>query len=271
MIIEGKQIAEEIKESLKERLQNSGKKLAIGIVQVGEDEVSARFVRQKQKFAEDLGIEVNFYGFPLKVATAELSQKVSQICREGKNNGVIVQLPLPSHINQRSVLDSIPGDKDVDVLSSLAIGRFVAGIENVLPPVAGAVKEILGRCGLDPSGKNAVVVGAGELVGKPSAVWLINHGATVSVLRANSGDILKHIKEADIIVSGTGKPGLISLDMVKNGVTIIDAGTAVKDGCLVGDVDSAVEEKAFFFTPVPGGVGPLTVAMVFKNLVELNK
>lgn len=269
MIIDGKQIAEEIKEDLKEALQNSGKKLTIGIVQVGGDEVSARFVRQKRKFAEDLGVMANSYDFPREITTGELREKVLEICK--KNDGVIVQLPLPVHIESRSVLDAIRREKDVDVLSSESIGRFVSGIDDILPPVAGVVREILGRCGIDPSGKKAVVVGAGELVGKPSAVWLINRGATVSVLGANTRDISKYIKEADIIVSGTGKPGLISPDMIKNGVTIIDAGTAVKDGCLLGDVNPGAAEKAFFFTPVPGGVGPITVAIVFKNLVELNK
>ncbi len=269
MTIDGKQIAQEIKEDLKEALQNSGKKLTIGIVQVGGDEVSARFVRQKRKFAEDLGVMVNSYDFSREITTGELRENILKICE--KNNGVIVQLSLPPQIESRSVLDAIPREKDVDVLSSESIGRFVSGADDILPPVAGAIREILGRCGIDPSGKKAVVVGAGELVGKPSAVWLINRGATVSVLRANTPDISKYLKEADIIVSGTGKPGLISPEMIKNGATIIDAGTVVKAGRLLGDVDPAVAEKAFFFTPVPGGVGPLTVAMVFKNLVELNK
>jgi len=268
MIIDGKQIADEIKESLRKSLQTSGKKPAIGIVQAGESEVSTRFIRQKQAFADDIGITVNLLVLPKGIATEELRGRVLEACRE--NDGVIVQLPLPVHIDSRSVLDAIPREKDVDILSSAAVGRFVIGIEDVFPPVAGAVREILGRCGVDPAGKNAVVVGAGELVGKPSAVWLINRGATVSVLTEKTSDISKYAKGADIIVSGVGKPGLISRDMIKNGAIVIDAGTSVKDNRLLGDVDPLAGERASFITPVPGGVGPITVAMVFRNLLELN-
>lgn len=276
MIIDGKKIADDIKEKLKEEIKISGKKLKLAIVQVGEDLISSKFIEKKEKFAEEIGVKTIVYKFPKDISTNKLRNKMAEICRIKENTGVIIQLPLPSHINIQYILNSVPLKKDVDVLSSKATGEFVSGRLNILPPVAGAIKEIFSLGGSTATigkleGKNVVVVGAGLLVGKPAAIWLINEGATVSVLNKETPDISKFTKEADVIISGAGSPGIIKPDMIKDGVILIDAGASEQSGKLVGDIDLSCARKASFFTPVPGGVGPVTVAMVFKNLVELNK
>jgi len=277
MIIDGKKIAEEVKEGLKEKIKIDGKKLKLTIIQVGEDPASSKFVEKKEKFAEEIGVKVKVYKLLEDISTNKLRKKIAEIIHPpagGKqSSGVIIQLPLPSHINTQYILNSIPVKKDVDVLSARAIGEFVSGKSNILPPVVGAIKEILllGDLVSMLEGKNVVVVGAGLLVGRPVASWLINKGVTVSVLNKDTLDISKFTKEADVIISGTGSPSLIKPEMIKDGVVLIDAGTSDKFGKLVGDIDPSCSSKASLFTPVPGGVGPITIAMVFKNLVDLSK
>ena len=270
MIIDGNKIAEEIKSGLAAEISGGGMKLSLDIVQVGNDPVSAKFIKRKENFAGDIGVETKLHNFPEEISTENLCRKIKEICDTKEKRGIIVQLPLPAHINTQDVLNVIPPEKDVDVLSAAATGYFTVG-GDILPPVADAAKEILDRSDFKTKGKNAVVIGAGILVGKPSAIWLINQGASVSVLRSHTADIAKYTIEADIIISGVGKPGLIMPEMVKEGVIVIDAGTSFKNGKLAGDVCESVSKKASIFTPVPGGVGPLTVAMVFKNLIKLSK
>ncbi|TSD02741.1 MAG: methylenetetrahydrofolate dehydrogenase (NADP+) / methenyltetrahydrofolate cyclohydrolase [Parcubacteria group bacterium Athens0714_26] len=259
MIIDGKKIAEEIKSTL----DSAGLKLAI--VMVGDDEASKKFIERKEKFAQDIGVETRVYNLPADISTTELRKKMAEISHIEENDGVILQLPLPVQINTQYVLNGIIASKDVDVLSSRSFGDFSTGRSKILPPVIGAIKEIFKRNNVEVKNKNVVVVGAGKLVGMPASVWLINQGATVTVVNEFTPDISKFTKNADIIISGAGKPWLIKPEMVKDNVIIIDAGS------LVGDVEPTVAEKASLFTPVPGGIGPLTVAMVFKNLIELNK
>jgi methylenetetrahydrofolate dehydrogenase (NADP+)/methenyltetrahydrofolate cyclohydrolase len=273
MIIDGKKISEEIKNTL------NGKGLKLAIVAVAPDEASKKFIERKIKFAEDIGAETRFYELPQDISTSQLRQKMAEISHIKENDGVILQLPLPPQIKTQYVLNGIIVNKDVDVLSSRAFGDFATGHSKILPPVVGAIKIIFEKYNVDIKNKNIVVVGAGRLVGKPAATWLINQGATVSVLNEFTSDISEFTKKADIVITGVGKPNLITSEMVKDGVIIIDAGTTTKPGFVatkpgfvgVGDVDPAVAEKASLFTPVPGGLGPLTVALVFKNLIELNK
>lgn len=271
MIIDGKKITEEIKESLKQEILKTNKKLKLAIVQVGDDPVSKKFIERKIKFAEEIGVKTKVYNLPADISTNKLRKKMAEICHIKQNNGVIIQLPLPVHINTQYILNSITQKKDVDVLSAKSLGDFTTGKSKVLPPVIGAIKNILDKHNIDVAEKNIAIIGAGILVGKPAMIWFINQGATVSALRMSTQNIPKYTKDADIIVSGVGKPSLIKPDMVKEGVIIIDAGTAFEKRKLAGDVDPAAAQKASIFTPVPGGVGPFTVAMVFKNLLELNK
>lgn len=271
MLIDGKKIAEEIKEELKQEISRANKKLKLAIVQVGENEVFKKFIDRKVKFAEEIGVKTEIYNLPAEISANELGKKLTEICAGQENNGVILQLPLPEHINTQRALDNIIPEKDVDVLSSRAFGDFATGRGKILPPLVGVIKIIFEKYDIEPVGKNVVIIGRGILVGKPIANWLINKGATVTILNSKTLDPKPYTLMADIIISGTGKPGLIKPDMVKEGVIMIDAATSMKDGKLIGDFDLAVADKASLFTPVPGGVGPITVAMLFKNLVELNK
>lgn len=255
MIIDGKKLAEEIKNTL------NGKGLKLAIVAVAPDEASKKFIEKKEKIAKDIGAETRIYEFPEDISTSQLRQKMAEISHILENDGVILQLPLPEHIKTQYVLNGIIASKDVDVLSSRAFGDFATGHSKILPPVVGAVKKIFEQYNIEIKNKNIVVVGAGRLVGKPVATWLINQNATTSVLNEFTSDISEFTKKADIIISGAGKKNLITPEIIKNGVIIID----------VGDADPRVAEKASLFTPAIGGLGPLTVAMVFKNLIELNK
>lgn len=278
MIIDGKKNSEEIKEELKQRIGMKKKPLKLAIVQVGEDEVIQKFVNRKIKFAEEIGVKTKIYNLSADISTNKLRQKMAEISHIKNNNGIVLQLPLPRQINAQYVLNGITPKKDVDVLSSRAFGDFATGRSKILPPVVGAMKIVLAQAGIDLKGKHAVVVGRGILVGKPAAIWLINQGATVSVLNSATPDISKFTKDADLILTGIGKPHFIIADMVKDGAVIIDAGTSMGSQSsadssqtkIVGDVHPDVAEKASVFTPVPGGIGPLTVAVLFQNLLILN-
>src|SRR3989344_4957582 len=278
MIIDGKAIAEKIKSSLREEISSSKKKIRLAVIEVGSDLVMKKFVEQKKKFADAIGVDVRVYEIPVDISTNKLREKVSEIVHIKENNGVIVQLPLPPQINTQYILDAIVPEKDPDMLSSKSWGAFAAGRAKILPPVAGAVKAVFDEHKVEIRDRNAVVIGAGRLVGKPLATWLLNAGATVSVIHRGTKNPEEYTRKADIIISGVGKPKLITSVMVKEGVVAIDCGTsesppgagqASRQG--VGDIDPGVSEKASLFAPVPGGVGPVTVAMLFKNLVELSK
>lgn len=271
MIVDGKKLAEEIKLSLKKEVLDLGKKIRLAIVKVGSDAVTEKFLSRKNKFAKDVGVDVKVYEFPEQISTNQLRKEISKAVHAEKNSGIIVQLPLPKHINTDYILDALPPNKDPDVLSSKSVGLFVSGRSKILPPVVGAVNHILATYSVQLTAKNTVVVGSGRLVGKPVAIWLVNQGATASVLNSKSRDISYFTKKADIVVSGVGKPAIITTDMVSDGVVAIDCGIAESNGMLVGDFDLGVAKQASLFTPVPGGVGPLAVAMLFSNLVELAK
>src|SRR3989344_1197404 len=271
MIINGKEISEKIKSSLREEIFASKKKIRLAVIKVADDAVTEKYLEVKKKFAETVGIDVRIYEVPKDISTNKLREKISEVIHIEENNGVIVQLPLPEGINAQYILDAIIPEKDPDVLSSKSWGKFSMGKNKILPPVVGAVKIIFDENKIELKGKNAVVVGAGRLVGKPISTWLIEEGATVSVIDENTKNPEEYTKKADILISGVGKPKLITPDMVPDGVVAIDCGTSESSGQVMGDIDPAVAEKALIFAPVPGGVGPITIAVLFKNLFELSK
>ena len=263
MTVNGKKIAEDLKNSLREEVLKLNKKPRLGIVKVGENIISEKFLKMKIKFASDVGISTRTYDFPENISTSELRKKISRIVHTKEISGIIVQLPLPKHINSDYILNALPSYKDPDVLSRKSAG--------ILPPVVGAINRIFEDYGVGFMAKNIVILGSGKLVGKPAAAWLMNQEATVCVLNSKSENIDYYLKNADIIISGVGKPGLVKSQMVKDGVVAIDCGTSESEGKLIGDFEPEVANKASVFTPVPGGVGPITIAMLFSNLIALQR
>jgi methylenetetrahydrofolate dehydrogenase (NADP+)/methenyltetrahydrofolate cyclohydrolase len=255
MIVDGKAIAEGVYLRLRDEGETG---LTLGILVGEKNPVIDSFVRIKEKAAERLGVELVREELNDGATTADAIAMVHMLA--AKTSGIIVQLPLPDAIDVEAVLAAIPPEKDVDGISTNPIVR---------PPVAEAVKEILEHEQVDVKGKKAIVVGSGRLVGKPSATLLSELGANVSVLAR--GDSMNELKDADIVVLGAGEPGIVRPEHLKEGVVIIDAGTSETGGKVKGDADPTCAEVASVFTPVPGGVGPIAVAMIFKNLFALAK
>lgn len=255
MRVDGKALAE----GVYQRLSDEGiSRRSLGLLVIGSDTVTDSFVRQKARSAEKIGVIILRRDLPADTSTQEAIQALVSLA--GESDGVIVQLPLPASIDTEAVLAAIPPEKDVDGISASP---------KVRPPVAEAVAEILAQSGTQVHDVRAVVVGAGRLVGKPVATLLTELGARVTMLAR--GDSRDSLKNADIVVLGAGEPGLVKPEHLKEGVVLIDAGTSESSGKIAGDADPTCAEKASVFTPVPGGVGPVAVAMIFKNLVALSR
>lgn len=270
MIADGKAIAKRLKGEIAAEVRTRRAPPALTTVQVGDNPVSERFLAIKKKFAADIGVPVEDLRFPADTRTAEVVACLIEVAGRS-NTGVIVQLPLPPGLAAQEILDAVPPAQDVDVLSEESARRFEEGAFPILPTVVGAFREILREHGIGMQGKRALVVGQGKLVGKPAAMWLARAGALVTVADRATPGLSALAREADIIILGAGVPGLLKPDMVKEGVIILDAGTSEQGGKLAGDADPRCAEKAALFTPTPGGIGPITVAMVFKNLLTLTE
>ncbi len=262
MILDGRAIAREMYAELAPHFEQVGRTVRLGILVVGVNPVIEQFVRIKTRAAEQLHIDVMRVDLPEVVLTHEVIAAVHELA--GKTDALIVQLPLPKHIDVNAVLAEIPAANDVDAINP----HHEDDPAHVKAPVALAVIELLARGGVQPGGKRAVVIGAGRLVGRPTAKLLADLGAHVSMFTLDEGSI-DDLKDADIVVCGAGNSGFVKPEHVKDGVAIIDAGASEQAGVIKGDADPACAEKAAVFTPVPGGVGPVAVAMIFKNLLDL--
>lgn len=261
-IVDGRKIAERIYEELAPKFAGLGRRVRLGIVVAGANPVIESFVRIKTKAAECLGVEMVRVNVSGKSDAGKIMQAVERLV--ATTDAVIVQLPLPAGIDVNEVLASVPAEKDVDALNP----KISEDARPVHAPVALAVVEILKRHNVQITGARVVVVGAGRLVGAPSAWLLRKLGADVSVFSLEEGSI-EDLRDADIVVSGAGNPGFIKKEHIKEGAVLIDAGTSELKEKITGDVDPACAEKAALMTPVPGGVGPVAVAMIFKNLFDL--
>jgi methylenetetrahydrofolate dehydrogenase (NADP+)/methenyltetrahydrofolate cyclohydrolase len=284
ILLNGKKLSEKIIKNIKKEIKSRRLELRLAVVQVGENPVSQIFINQKKKACQKTGINFKLFEFPAKIKKPELKKEIEKICQNPKNSGVIIQLPLSKRFLPEDLLNLIPGEKDIDVLSENSLGRFYQGTLKILSPTVQGILYLLKKYKIGLKGKNIVIVGAGRLIGFPLAIQLLKEKATVSVLNEFTRDAKFFTQKADILVSGVGKPNLIKESMVKKGVIIIDAGTSIGkgkprrnalgilQGRLVGDVDfQSVSKKASHITPVPGGVGPMTVACLLENLIKLNK
>ncbi|HVO28877.1 MAG TPA: bifunctional 5,10-methylenetetrahydrofolate dehydrogenase/5,10-methenyltetrahydrofolate cyclohydrolase [Candidatus Paceibacterota bacterium] len=267
-IIDGKKIAGGILEKL-----NVASKLDrfLAAVLVGEDRSSISFLGQKEKIAKQLGVDFRLYKFPATLKNDKLREEVGKIARHRTCGGVIVQLPLPEHLNWYYILNAIPPEKDVDVLSERTIGAFYAGRSKVLPPAVGTVGEILGSLhapSFDLDARSVAVVGLGLLVGRPVANWIMRRAKETFLLRSTSD--LGILKQADLVITGVGKAGLIKPGMLKAGAGVIDFGYEGGKGDFEIPGNETENAKIDFYTPTPGGTGPILVAKLFENFYTLN-
>ena len=267
-VVNGKQIRDDIKTLLKKAVEKLDHTPTLTLIYAGNDSVIETFIRIKRAFADDIGVGLEVERYPEMVDQGTLSQKMREIGEIGSVDGVVVQLPLPPEIDRSLVLNSIPGDQDPDVLSDEAYERFMRGESPVKPPVVGAVEEIFTRYDIELEGKHVVVIGKGRLVGRPVADWLQLQGIQPVVLDEYD-ELDDYAPAADILISGAGDRHIITPSLVKEGVVLIDAGTSNSEGGVAGDIHPDCKEKAQLFSPVPGGVGPITVAKLFENLIKL--
>lgn len=259
MVFDGKKRAQDIQEELKGAVHGDAPRLAV--VMVGDDAVSQSYIEKKKAFGEAISAHVIVYTFSEEFEQETLEVHIQMVIDDEDNDGVIIQLPLPKHINRKRILSMIPKEKDVDALGDAPV---------VPTPVVGAMQDIMEQHTIKLKDKKVVVIGEGALVGKPAYEWVKNEEADVAVVTEATENISDYTKEADIIISGAGSPGIVTPEIIKEGVVILDAGTSEEAGKVVGDADPACAEKASLFTPVPGGIGPMTVALLFKNLITLS-
>lgn len=270
IIIDGKQIAEELLTEAKKEISDKNLDLSLGAVLVGDDPEFKKFVDLKGRVAEKAGIVFTTYKFPEEITTGDLKKSMREICEW--SDGVLVELPLPKHIDQKAILDEVSVGKDVDVLSEEAQKLFYDNKSKINPPAVEALKIVLDINDISIKNKKVAVFGQGILVGKPISHWLEREGAEVYKIRSATKNPEKLSLGADIVISGVGKPGLIKSDMIREGAVVIDYGYGKRGGKMAGDVDFiSVAKKASLITPVPGGMGPILIATVLKNLIKLNE
>jgi methylenetetrahydrofolate dehydrogenase (NADP+)/methenyltetrahydrofolate cyclohydrolase len=278
MLIKGSEISKQIKEELKveiAKLKDNNIIPGLATILVGENEASKVYVGAKEKACKELGIYSERIDLPADTEESDLLALIERLNKEPKIHGILVQLPLPKHINQTNVLYAIDPSKDVDGFHPVNIGKMMLGEPCFLPCTPHGILEILKRSGINTNGAEVVVVGRSNIVGKPIANMLLqkNWGnATVTICHTGTKDIASHTKRADVLIVAVGKPKAVTADMVKDGVVVIDVGVNRLETGLCGDVDfDPVKEKAKAITPVPGGVGPMTIVMLMKNTVQSAK
>lgn len=272
-IIDGKKTAAEIRAQLRGKTaafeEKYGQKVGLAVVLIGEDPASQVYVRNKIRGCEEAGIRSFAHYLPADVTQAEAEELVRALASDDAVHGILVQLPLPKHLNADKILACIPAEKDVDGFSAENIGRLARNEECTVACTPLGVMELLHRYGVEPRGKRAVVIGRSNIVGRPMTLLLLNADATVTICHSRTVNLAEECARADILVAAIGKPNFVTADMVKEGAVVIDVGINRVDGKLVGDVDfAAVSQKASLITPVPGGVGPMTIAMLLQNAVS---
>lgn len=273
MNIDGKNIANKIKQELKVEVEKKALKLKLVVIIVGDDEASKIYVRNKARACKFIGVESEIRSYPSGISEKELLYIIDELNKDSEVNGILVQLPLPKHINADKVILSIDPDKDVDGFHPINAGRLLLGLPGIQPCTPKGILYLLDEIGIELKGKDIVVIGRSNIVGKPISNMLINKGATVSILNSNTKNIAQYTKNADILIVAVGKAKFINSNYIKKDSIVIDVGiNRLDDNTLCGDVDyDDVKNIVSYITPVPGGVGPMTIAMLMKNLVDTAK
>ena len=271
-ILDGKAVSLKVKESVKvraEELKKFGVEPTLAVILVGEDKASQTYVRAKEKACNEYGIKSVAHRLSENTTQVELLALINVLNLDDSIHGILVQLPLPKHIDTNTVLATIDPTKDVDGFHAVNVGKLVSGLDGFVPCTPLGVMEILKEYGIDVAGLNAVVIGRSNIVGKPMANLLLNASATVTITHSKTKNLKEICKNADLIIAAIGKPFFLKADMVKDGAVVVDVGiNRLDDGRLVGDVDfDEVAPKCSYITPVPGGVGPMTIAMLLNNTI----
>lgn len=268
-IIDGKKIADKILAEIKSKIKNMKEKPGLALVLVGSNPSSEIYVNFKEKTCKEVGFYCERFNLDENIGELDLLNLVNDLNQKPNIHGVLVQLPLPKQIDEHLIINSIFPHKDVDGFTPVSLGNLVSGNVIMAPATARAVMKLIESAGINIEGKNAVVAGRSNIVGKPVAMMLLEKNATVTICHSKTKNIAEHTKKADILVVAAGKPKLITKEMVKQGAVVIDVGINRVNGKIVGDVDfENVKEVAGFITPVPGGVGPMTIAMLMENTLK---
>lgn len=275
-ILDGKQIAKDYRQGLQnqvEALKEKGFTPKLSVILVGNDGASQSYVRSKKKAAEKIGMISEIVHLEETATEEEVLNELNRLNNDDSVSGILVQVPLPKQVSEQKILEAINPDKDVDGFHPINIGKLYIDEQTFVPCTPLGIMEILKHADIDLESKNAVVIGRSHIVGQPVSKLLLQKNASVTILHSRSKDMASYLKDADVIVSAVGKPGLVTKDVVKEGAVIIDVGnTPDENGKLKGDVDyDAVKEIAGAITPVPGGVGPLTITMVLNNTLLAEK
>ena len=275
-ILNGKEVSQRIKDELKNEvaeLKNKGICPGLAVIIVGDDPASRVYVNNKKKACEEIGILSEEYALSAETSEEELLSLIEKLNNKKEINGILVQLPVPKHINEETIINAISPQKDVDAFHPVNVGKIMVGNFDFLPCTPAGVMELIAESGIDVSGKECVVVGRSNIVGKPQAMLLLHKNGTVTICHSRTKNLAEKTKNADILVAAVGIPEFIKGDMIKEGAVVIDVGiNRVADKKLVGDVEfESAEKVASAITPVPGGVGPMTIAMLMKNTLKAAK
>lgn len=276
VILDGKAVSAKVKEEVKaevEALKKQGVSVGLAVIIVGNNPASRTYVNNKKKACEAAGIVSEEYALPEETTQEELLALVRELNQKDSINGILCQLPLPKHLDEEAVIAAISDKKDVDAFSAVNVGHIMIGDYSFLPCTPAGIMEILRHYNIDVAGKECVVIGRSNIVGKPMAMLLLHQNGTVTICHSKTKNLKDVTSRADILVAAVGIPHFVTADMVKEGAVVIDVGMdRDENGKLCGDVDfAAVEPKASYITPVPGGVGPMTIATLLKNTVTAAK
>lgn len=272
-LIDGKAVSAAVKERIRKEIEENNLKIGLAVVIVGNDQASRVYVNNKKKACELCGIKSYEYALPEETTEYQLLKLIDDLNNDSNVNGILVQLPLPGHIDEKKIIAYISPEKDVDAFNAVNVGKIMIGDYSFLPCTPAGVMELIHSTGTEISGKECVVIGRSNIVGKPMAMLLLHENATVTICHSKTANLKEVCARADILVSAVGKAGFVTADMVNEGAVVIDVGmNRNAEGKLCGDVDfENVKDKCSFITPVPGGVGPMTIAMLMENTLRAKK